>query len=121
LNTPIFKGNSYRFKSLFSKIENKEIYNHALEYNSADILSNTEAKKLFNVLVEIRIISEIYDNASKWPFIMWDEYYEDGTPATLNWELVVNNHANVFTNDLLTQSSSVIEANEAAVTPRQVG
>jgi hypothetical protein len=71
--------------------------------------------------VEVRIVAELYENASRWPFIMWDEYYDDGTPATLNWELVTNNLANVYAKDLLTQSSAAISANEAAVTPRQVG
>lgn len=121
LNTPIFSGNSSRFKSLFKKIEDKEVYNHAAVHNSPDITSNSVAKKLFNTLVEVRIVAELYENAAKWPFIMWDEYYDDGTPATLNWELVTNNLANVYTKDVLTQASSTISANEAAVTPRRTG
>lgn len=121
LNTPIFNGNSSRFKSLLKKIEDKQVYDHAAVHNSPDIISDSVARKLFNVLVELRIVAELYENAAKWPFIMWDEYYDDGTAVTLNWELVTNNLANVYTKDVLTQASSVIDANEAAVTPRRTG
>jgi hypothetical protein len=27
----------------------------------------------------------------------WDEYYEDGTPVTLNWELITNGLGKVYT------------------------
>ncbi len=56
---------------------------------------------LFNNLIEIKIIESLYAKASEWPLILWDEYYADGTPATLNWEMVVANLASVYTKSLL--------------------
>jgi hypothetical protein len=62
----------------------------------------------------------MYDKASEWPRISWDEYYNDGTPVTLNWELVVNNLAKVFVKDLQKESQSVQDANESLPLPRSV-
>lgn len=125
ISSPIFRSNSEgsissKVSTIISVISNKNMTDHATEANYTDIISVSSAKTLFNEMVELRRVTELYENASKWPFVMWDEYYEDGTPVTLNWELVTNNLANVYTNDLLTQSSAAIEANEAAVTPRKV-
>lgn len=63
--------------------------------------------KVFNNLVEIKIIEALYSKASEWPLILWDEYYSDGTPASLNWELVIANLANVYTKSLLYNMDSV--------------
>jgi hypothetical protein len=52
--------------------------------------------------------------------VLWDEYYDDGTPYTLNWELVANNLATVFTNDLLTESNSVNKAKDSVGIPTKV-
>jgi hypothetical protein len=35
----------------------------------------------------------------------WDEYYDDGSPLTLNWELVINGLAKVYNKGLLLNSS----------------
>jgi len=73
-------------------------------------ITNPELRRLFSVMVEMKILEQIYKSASRWPMVLWDEYYDDGTPYTLNWELVINNLATVFTNDLLTESDSVNKA-----------
>jgi len=62
---------------------------------------------LFNVSVEIKIIESLYSKSTEWPLILWDEYYSDGTPATLNWEMVVSNLATVYTKSLLFNQDSV--------------
>lgn len=88
----------------------------------AEILSTLELKKLYSSMVQISILDNLYSASSKWPLVLWDEYYNDGTPYTLNWELVVNNMANVFTNDLVNkESDSVITAPESAALPQRIG
>lgn len=61
---------------------------------------------LFNALIDIKILELLYVKSSEWPLILWDEYYDDGTPATLNWELVVSNLASVYTKNLLYNTSN---------------
>ena len=61
---------------------------------------------LFNALIDIKILELLYVKSSEWPLILWDEYYDDGTPATLNWELVVSNLAGVYTKGLLYNTSN---------------
>jgi hypothetical protein len=56
---------------------------------------------LYNSYVDIKLLELLYSKASEWPLILWDEYYDDGTPATLNWEMVVANLASVYTDSLL--------------------
>ncbi len=73
--------------------------------------------KAFSVLVYFKVLEEIYEAASQWPQMSWDEYYPDGYPITLNWELVVNNLAKVFVKDLQKESQSVITANESSGLP----
>lgn len=88
----------------------------------SEILSTIELKKMYSVMVQIKILDNLYSVSSKWPLVLWDEYYDDGTPYTLNWELVVNNLANVFTNDLVNkESDSVTTAPESAALPQRVG
>ena len=57
-------------------------------------------KAMFDGLVGILILQEVYSTASEWPYIGWDEYYNDGSPVTLNWELVVSGLARVYTETL---------------------
>ena len=38
----------------------------------------------------------------------WDEYYEDGTPVTLNWELVINGLGKVYTASLSLNSGPAL-------------
>lgn len=90
--------------------------------NQNDILKNIseENKKLYSALLFVKLIEDIYNKASDWPRISWDEYYDDGFPVTLNWELVVNNLAKVFVKDLQKESNSVQTSAETTPTPRPV-
>lgn len=72
-----------------------------------------EKQSLFNTLVEIKKIELIYQKSSEWPLILWDEFYEDGSPATLNWEMVVANLASVYTKGLLYNQPSVALASNS--------
>ena len=62
-------------------------------------------KSLFSTCVAFRILEKIYGKASEWPLATWDEYYNDGSPVTLNWELVVNGLARVYTKGLIYNDS----------------
>lgn len=94
---------------------------HSQNLPGSEILSTIELKKIYSTMVEIKILDNLYSASSKWPLVLWDEYYDDGTPYTLNWELVINNLANVFTNDLVNkESDSVITAPESAALPQRV-
>jgi hypothetical protein len=62
-------------------------------------------KSLFSTCVAFRILEKIYGKASEWPLATWDEYYNDGSPVTLNWELVVNGLARVYTKGLVYNDS----------------
>lgn len=61
--------------------------------------------RMYNTIVAMMILKQAYKKASEWPIALWDEYYEDGSPITLNWELVVNGLAKVYTKSLLFNSS----------------
>ena len=62
-------------------------------------LSENEIRH-FNVLRGICLLDQLYEKASEWPIVYWNDYYEDGTPITLNWELVVNGLAKVYMDGL---------------------
>lgn len=95
---------------------------HSKNLPGSEILSTIQLKKMYSAMVEIKILDNLYGASSKWPLVLWDEYYDDGTPYTLNWELVINNLANVFTNDLVNkESDSVITAPESAALPQRIG
>lgn len=72
-----------------------------------------DKQNLFNALVEIKKIELIYQKSSEWPLILWDEFYEDGSPATLNWEMVVANLASVYTKGLLYNQPSIALASNS--------
>jgi len=75
--------------------------------DGSDISSyRSEYANLFIALVKIKNLEFIYNKVSDWPTITWDDYYEDSTPASLNWELVINNLARVYVKDLQTESES---------------
>jgi hypothetical protein len=59
-------------------------------------LSNIEIRA-YDALVDMLVLLKIYNKASEWPMAEWDEYYEDGTPVTLNWELIINGLGKVYT------------------------
>ena len=75
-----------------------------------------ERVRTFYALIEVLKLYELYGNASKWPLMLWDEYYEDGTPVTLNWELITRNYGTtVYTKDLLIESESVINSSDQMI------
>jgi hypothetical protein len=92
-----------KFNVIYSSIFNSNVKEYFEVTGSSDPLINLSNNKIktFNVLVSLRIIESLYSKASEWPYVGWDEYYDDGGPATLNWELVTNNLAQVYTVDLL--------------------
>lgn len=111
-----------KFDNIFSSIESligNEYFNIT---NITDSLFNQsdEVKKLYSRLVYFKIIEKLYDKASEWPRVSWDEYYSDGSPITLNWELIVNNLAQVFVKDLQKESQSVVTADETLPMPTSV-
>ena len=57
--------------------------------------------------MNILITNELYEKASEWPVVSWDEYYEDGKPVTLNWELIVSGLAQVYMTGTQYQQKSV--------------
>jgi len=62
-------------------------------------------KQIFSTLVSLLVTLKVYDKASEWPMNGWDEYYDDGSPLTLNWELVINGLAKVYNKGLLLNTS----------------
>lgn len=123
-----FKETLYKDSVLFKKFE--EVYSDIVTSGYRDYTSLlgtsklsemiVEKKNLFSILYTYRVMEILYDKASQWPYVSWDEYYEDGGPATLNWELVVNNYAQVNTRDLLRERSSVISLDEQIAMPKLV-
>lgn len=112
LQSAVFKSSSTnsvseRFNTILNAIKNKDITDHTASYPDNENLKLKETAKVFSALVEMKVLDQVYINAAKWPFTMWDEFYDDGTPATLNWELVGNGFADVYTHDILTNSDSV--------------
>ena len=72
----------------------------------------SQNSRIYNSLVKMKILEQIYLKASEWPLVLWDEYYEDGYPVTFNWELVVNNLASPYIKGIQVESSAVLTANE---------
>ena len=121
-----FKKNLYKesvfgqkFDEIYNSIYSSDMENHFAITGETDPLltiSNDE-RKLFNDLVNFKILEVLYSKASEWPYISWDEYYNDGAPATLNWELVTNNLAQVYTVDLLRERASTGGLDRSIPTP----
>jgi len=110
-----------KYSTIFNSINSSAVIDHISNYTIANSqITNSQLRKLFSAMVEMKRLEQIYKSASRWPIVLWDEYYDDGTPYTLNWELVVNNLANVFTNDLLTESNSVNKAIDSVGIPTKV-
>lgn len=111
-----------KFDEVFNSINRSSFPNKFVPTGSNDPLNSLsqEKKNLFTVFYYIRMIEILYSKASQWPYIGWDEYYEDGGPASLNWELVVNNLAQVDTRDLLRERDSVINLDDQIPTPTRV-
>lgn len=102
-----------RYSSIADAIVSQKIVDYSSQSESSSISSMSASKKnIYNRYVTVRILQYIYDKVSEWPNVEWDEYYEDGTPVSLNWELVTKNLANVYTKGLLIEQPSVITAIE---------
>ena len=97
-----------KFDEIYNSIYISNMENHFEITGETDPLLTitNDERKLFNDLVNFKILETLYSKASEWPYISWDEYYNDGVPATLNWELVTNNLAQVYTVDLLRERAS---------------
>jgi outer membrane lipoprotein SlyB len=67
---------------------------------------NDDMFRAFVTLINMKILEATYEKASEWPLVLWDDYYSDGSPVTLNWELVVNGLARVYTGELNTLAPS---------------
>ena len=99
-----------RFAEIYDAISTTTLINYYNQYaKNNSILKNATAQriKIYNTYFTMRVLRDVYQKVSDWPNISWDEYYEDGTPASLNWELVVNNLAKVYTTGLLMEQESV--------------
>lgn len=57
-------------------------------------------KRTFDTLMGMLILHRVYEKASEWPLADWNEYYDDASPVTLNWELVAAGLAKVYTGGL---------------------
>ena len=83
-------------------------------------LTNVEIRA-YDALVDMLILLKIYNKASEWPMTEWDEYYEDGSPVTLNWELIINGLGKVYTAGLsLVSGPALIGVDEMVPTFKEV-
>jgi hypothetical protein len=98
-----------QFDLLYRYLDDASTTNHYTTVAGSQGMSGlTQAQiNCFNALVEIKKLELLYVKASDWPLVLWDEFYEDGSPATLNWELVVNNLASVYTKGLLYNEDTI--------------
>lgn len=111
-----------KFYQIYSAIDSLDIQNYFNYPNSDEVFSyfTPTLVGVYNNLIYMLNLSWIYEKTNEWPLVSWDEYYDDGHPVTLNWELVVNNLARVYVKDLQTQSDSVIGIDETAGLPRSI-
>ena len=109
-----------RYEQISNSIPLETLVDHASDSTVSKIQNGSDEIKLtFNKYISCRILQYIYDKVTEWPNIEWDEYYEDGTPVSLNWELVTENLANVYTKGLLIEQPSVVTASESLALPVQ--
>jgi hypothetical protein len=69
------------------------------------ISQDWDKETIFSILVSLLVTLKVYQKASEWPMNGWDEYYDDGSPLTLNWELIINGLAKVYNKGLLLNTS----------------
>ena len=105
------------FNSRYAEIRNSipaESLTNYVELSGSNIIKemSSQLKEEYNRYVTVRVLKYIYDKVSEWPNVDWNEYYEDGTPVSLNWELVTENLASVYTKGLLIEQPSVITSSE---------
>jgi len=91
------------FKQLYAALDSmSDLLEHFSATGQEDPLASGDSQlseveiRNFNILMNILLTNQMYQKASEWPIISWDEYYEDGSPITLNWELVINGLAKVY-------------------------
>lgn len=118
------RGNVFvsSFNQIFDSIKDLPPKDYSIGYTALleklpELPNPSEVTLFFSIFVEMSKLEQLYNNSSRWPLVLWDEYYEDGTPATLNWELVTKNYGTtVYTKDLLTESESVLTSRETSAT-----
>jgi len=103
-----------KFEEIYSSIFNSKTKEYFEITGSTDPLINLDNDKInvFNTFVHFKILETLYSKASEWPYVAWDEYYDDGIAATLNWELVGSNLAQVYTVDLLRSRPAEIDLDD---------
>ena len=110
-----------KFDMIIKAISSINDTDYFAQYSSSSLSGiSLSRKKLYTNYVAARILQYLYDRVTEWPNIEWDEYYDDGTPVSLNWELVVNNLAKVYTVGLLIEQPSVISGDDYAAYPVRV-
>lgn len=99
-------------------------YIHFESLGESDPLNNLTnlEKKAFDVLIAVMVLYRVYEKAAEWPMAAWDEYYNDGSPITLNWELVTSGLAQVYTKGLLfnRSQSALYTTEDVTPIPREV-
>jgi hypothetical protein len=98
------------FNKIYASLDGMtDLLEHFVKAGDSDPLDSMtlEEKKLFNVLMNVLITNELYETASEWPVVSWDEYHEDGRPVTLNWELIASGLAQVYMTGTQYQQKSV--------------
>lgn len=125
LNTIIYT----RFPQIYNSILNVQGENYSGKNiyfqltDSGDPLSalSSGERANFDAAVGILILQEVYSVASEWPYVGWDEYYPDGSPITLNWELIIAGLGRVYTETLnFIRGPALIDPAKAVSFPREV-
>jgi len=97
-----------------------DLKEHLVISGQNDPMNNLTQREVkhFNILVNISILNSLYEKASEWPVVSWDEYYSDGTPVTLNWALITAGLGKVYMEGLMRNQRSVLTGADEA--PRLV-
>ena len=98
------------FNKMYTSLDAmSDLLEHFVPTGTSDPLNSLGEveKRHFNVLMNILITNELYEKSSEWPVVSWDEYYEDGNPVTLNWELITSGLAQVYMTGTQYQQKSV--------------
>ena len=112
------------FDRIFESLKQADVPNYyTIEIDSGDSIAGfgQDDQSSYSALVRLKSLEEIYSLVSRWPYVSWDDYYDDGTPFSLNWELVVNNLAQVYVKDLQNESEAVLTSSETVPTLTRVG
>lgn len=112
---------SDRYSDLLEQAKNINKIDYFAQYATSSLsTSSASFKNTYNAYVSLRVVQYIYEKVSEWPNVEWDEYYDDGTPVSLNYELIINGLAKVYTKGLLMEQPSVIDSYENAALPSRV-